>query len=105
MDKMDKMNKMDNKEKLIKEGKNNCNDGVDIQIFVKNTNAKTYTLSVKNNDTIFDVKCKLIDKNGVKINNLRLFFASKELMNDKTIQDYNIQKESTLHMPCKNLGG
>ena len=69
-----------------------------MKIFVRTSTGGVITLDVEPSDTIGHVKEKVQDKEGIDSSSFFLVFGGKKLENEKKLEDFNIQKESTLHL-------
>ena len=76
-----------------------------MNIFVKTLTSKTIALQVEGDDRIDHVKDKIHMKEGIKPSEQSLIYSGKQLQNDRTLNDYGVMKDSTIHLVLRVLGG
>ena len=75
------------------------------QIFIKTLQGKTMTVNVNDEDTIESIKQKILDKEGIPIEQQRLVFNGKQLEDDQTVGGYNLENNSNIHLVLRLKGG
>jgi hypothetical protein len=69
-----------------------------LDLFVRSTTGKTYTVNLPRDSSVADLFRRFHEKSGIPIDQIRLLFAGRELKPERTLEAYNLQRESTVHL-------
>ena len=76
-----------------------------VQIFVEGLDRRQYTIDVSLKDRVESLKNQISNKTGVPVDQQRLIYGGKQLENGNTLDDYGIQRDSTIHLVLRLRGG
>lgn len=76
-----------------------------MQLFVKTLAGKTVSIEVEEGESIEDVKAKIAEKEGIPPEQQRLIFGGQQLQDAKTLDDYDVGDDATLHLVLRLRGG
>uniref|UniRef100_A0A7S1TUS4 Ubiquitin-like domain-containing protein n=1 Tax=Phaeomonas parva TaxID=124430 RepID=A0A7S1TUS4_9STRA len=76
-----------------------------MQLMVKTLEGKTVTVDVEPDESIESIKAKIHEKEGIPPEQQRLIFGGKQLEADKSLEDYGIEDDATLHLVLRLRGG
>mmetsp|Transcript_135538 Transcript_135538/g.201555 ORF Transcript_135538/g.201555 Transcript_135538/m.201555 type:complete len:325 (-) Transcript_135538:46-1020(-) len=76
-----------------------------MQLFVKTLTGKTVSIEVEEGESIEDVKAKISEKEGIPPEQQRLIFGGQQLQDSKTLDDYDVGDDATLHLVLRLRGG
>mmetsp|Transcript_7568 Transcript_7568/g.10448 ORF Transcript_7568/g.10448 Transcript_7568/m.10448 type:complete len:85 (-) Transcript_7568:8-262(-) len=76
-----------------------------MQLFVKTLSGDTWAIQIESSDRVEVLKKKVQLRTGIEPDDQRIIFAGKQLEDGRTIQDYNISRESTVHLVFRLKGG
>jgi ubiquitin len=73
-------------------------------IFCKTLTGKSIPLDVEKTDTITAIKEKISQKEGIHVENMRLIYAGKQLEDERTLEDYEVIPDATIHLVLRLRG-